>query len=173
MQIEKLTDADYNGKGVTGMADTPGLSALEMQQKIDELSRSVIGPKVNEVIDAVNRAYVVTGGSDGIWTYRQWSDGTVECWGTVSADATAVSVADGGVYCTGKTDFAAQTYPVEFGSVPVCTATLNAAGAWLRVTEPGTAAQTPGFQMVRSTVGNAGTAAMQMYAVGRLQTASA
>ena len=56
MSIEKLTDADYNVKGVTGLADTPGLSTLEMQQKLDELSRSVVGPKVNEVIDALNTA---------------------------------------------------------------------------------------------------------------------
>ena len=168
MSIEKLTDADYNGKGVTGLADTPGLSTLEMQQKLDELSRSVVGPKVNEVIDALNTAYVVATGTEGIWTYRTWSDDTMECWGTVSAAVAAAATADGGVYCTGQTDFAAQADPAKYGAAPACMPLLNAAGAWLRVAEPGTTEQSPSFQLVRSTAGAAGTADVQLYVIGRL-----
>lgn len=167
MSIEKLTDADYNGKGVTGLADEPGLSTLEMQQKIDELSRSVVGPKVNEVIDALNRAYVTESGTDGIWTYRIWSDHTIECWGMISAELAAADRADGGVYCTGNTDFAAQTYPMRFASVPVCVPLPNIPGAWLRVAEAGTDTASPAFQVVRSTVGAAGTAAVQLYVTGQ------
>ena len=33
MSIEKLTDADYNGKGVTGLADTPDILCLRAQGK--------------------------------------------------------------------------------------------------------------------------------------------
>lgn len=55
MAIEKLTDASFVGKGVTGMADMQKLSASAMQQKLDELARDVLAPKLNEVIDALNR----------------------------------------------------------------------------------------------------------------------
>lgn len=31
-----------------------------------------------------NTPMVVEQGTSGIWTYRKWSDGTAECWGTYS-----------------------------------------------------------------------------------------
>lgn len=54
MAISKLMDADFTGKGVTGLADIPNLSANEMQRKFDEIGREVLAPKLNEVIHGVN-----------------------------------------------------------------------------------------------------------------------
>lgn len=54
MAFNNITKADTNNKGVTGLADTPGLSAAEMQKKFDELSTDVIIPKYNEVVDTLN-----------------------------------------------------------------------------------------------------------------------
>lgn len=53
MAFEKITDADLLGKGVIGQPDVPGLSALEMQGKIEEIVRAVVIPKVNGLIDDI------------------------------------------------------------------------------------------------------------------------
>lgn len=50
----KLEEALYANKGVTGLPDTPALSAGEMQRKFDELSKDVIIPFINEHIDKMN-----------------------------------------------------------------------------------------------------------------------
>ena len=51
MAVNKITDADLEGKGVIGQADVPGLTAAEMQAKVEEIVRSVAIPKINEIID--------------------------------------------------------------------------------------------------------------------------
>lgn len=51
MELKKITSADLEGKGVVGMADTPNLSALEMQNKVEEIVRSVVIPVINHNID--------------------------------------------------------------------------------------------------------------------------
>lgn len=51
MAVNKITDADLAGKGVQGQPDVPGLTAAEMQAKIEEIVRSVAIPKINEIID--------------------------------------------------------------------------------------------------------------------------
>ena len=56
MEIQKLVAASFTGKGVTGLPDTPNLSASEMQAKFDELSKDVLAPKINEVIDGLAAA---------------------------------------------------------------------------------------------------------------------
>lgn len=54
MAFRKITSTDLAGKGVVGLADTPGLSADEMQRKFDELSREVIIPAVNELSEQLD-----------------------------------------------------------------------------------------------------------------------
>lgn len=51
MAVNKITEADLAGKGVRGQPDVPGLTAAEMQAKIEEIVRSVAIPKINEIID--------------------------------------------------------------------------------------------------------------------------
>lgn len=51
MAVNKITDADLAGKGVQGQPDVPGLTAAEMQAKIEEIVRRVAIPKINEIID--------------------------------------------------------------------------------------------------------------------------
>lgn len=50
-ELNKITDSDLVGKGVVGQADVPGLSAAEMQNKVEEIVRSVAITKINEIID--------------------------------------------------------------------------------------------------------------------------
>lgn len=51
MAVNKITDADLTGKGVQGQPDIPGLTAAEMQAKVEEIVRNVAIPKINEIID--------------------------------------------------------------------------------------------------------------------------
>lgn len=54
MAFEKITDTSLVNKGVTGLPDVPGLTTAEMQAKFDELSRDVIIPKLNEIVEGLN-----------------------------------------------------------------------------------------------------------------------
>ena len=51
MVLKKITESDLAGKGVIGMADTPNLSAREMQEKVEEVVRSVVIPFINDNVD--------------------------------------------------------------------------------------------------------------------------
>lgn len=48
MALKKILPADLEGKGVQGQADTPGLTAAQMQAKIEEIVRSVVIPAFND-----------------------------------------------------------------------------------------------------------------------------
>lgn len=62
MAFKRIEDADLTNKGVVGQENTPNLSALEMQKKVEEIPRKVIIPIFNALIDALNKGT----GSDGI-----------------------------------------------------------------------------------------------------------
>lgn len=49
--LEKITENDLKGKGVIGQSDVPGLSAKEMQEKVEEIVRTVAIVKINEIIE--------------------------------------------------------------------------------------------------------------------------
>lgn len=50
MPFTKITDDDRAGKGTVGIADTPNLTAAEMQVKFDELANLTI-TKFNNHVD--------------------------------------------------------------------------------------------------------------------------
>ena len=49
MDLKELavTEAQLAGTGVIGLADTPGLSVAEMQEKFEETARKLIIPRFN------------------------------------------------------------------------------------------------------------------------------
>ena len=49
--VNKITADDLINKGVIGLPDVPGLTTIEMQKKLDEISIDVIIPRFNELID--------------------------------------------------------------------------------------------------------------------------
>lgn len=51
MAFKKIGESDLVNRGVVGMPDAPGLSAMEMQQKLEEVAREVIIPALNRLID--------------------------------------------------------------------------------------------------------------------------
>ncbi len=55
MDVKKysITQEELAGVGVLGLADSPNLSALEMQEKFEETAREVIIPKHNALVEAL------------------------------------------------------------------------------------------------------------------------
>jgi hypothetical protein len=51
-KMRKIIAEDLEGKGVVGQPDTPGLDRKEMQEKIEEISREVIIPAINDNVEA-------------------------------------------------------------------------------------------------------------------------
>ena len=54
MEYKKITENDLVGKGVVGQPDTPALSALEMQNKVEEIVRDVVIPAFNGLVGVVS-----------------------------------------------------------------------------------------------------------------------
>ena len=70
-----------------------------------------------------NIVHIVESGTDGIWSYRKWSDGTAECWGKKTVSVTT-STSWGGYYVGTIGDI---DYPTNlFISAPVLSCTLKA-----------------------------------------------
>ena len=53
MSLQKITETDLQGKGVIGQPDVPGLSTTQMQEKVEEVVRSVVIPKFNSNVDEI------------------------------------------------------------------------------------------------------------------------
>ena len=56
--LDKIEEKDLEGKGVYGQETVPGLSAQQMQEKIEEIVRQIAIPKINEIIE-----YLLTKGA--------------------------------------------------------------------------------------------------------------
>ena len=63
--IKKIHEADLEGLGVIGQPDIPGLSALEMQQKVEEVARSGIIPAYNAMVDDLQSTAEGSGAANG------------------------------------------------------------------------------------------------------------
>lgn len=88
------------------------------------------------------RTYIVECGTNGIWTYEKWSDGTLKCHGTQTVQS-SFEESWGGMYRSGI--IPAVNYPFEFETRPtetVCLHSGNSNGtggvSTLLMTEPGT-----------------------------------
>ena len=53
MELEKILDKELEGKGVIGQPDVPGLTAREMQEKVEEIVRAIAIPKINQIIEYI------------------------------------------------------------------------------------------------------------------------
>lgn len=73
---------------------------------------------------------IVEQGTDGIWTYRKYADGTSECWGSESV-STAFAVWTSPMYY-GTTYTTNPSYPTDlFITNPVLNVSMSGADYWL------------------------------------------
>jgi hypothetical protein len=114
-------------------------------------------------------AFVTEYGTSGIWTYRKWSNGVAECWGT-SAEVTAnVQTAWGGVFAASNV-IPNYNYPVAFTTLPSLQITYRATsyGAWYYVEDTGTNTRTPKVSLLRGSAMNNVKGCAHYYAIGRI-----
>lgn len=76
---------------------------------------------LNQVLPPDNVDYVVSQGTDGIWTYRKWNSGIAECWGSILVHP-SITTQYGSLYIAnlGATNFVNGLFtsrPNIFGSV--------------------------------------------------------
>lgn len=103
LKINYLTQAQYDAEVSGGTIDE---NALYLTPD---------SGAVTEVIDQ---------GSSGGWTYRKWSDGTLEMWGTAT-DTSKPNTSDAGGYRTaGVTP---SNFPIAFTSVPIVNVNIRCA----------------------------------------------
>ena len=109
-------------------------------------------------------------GTDGIWTYRKYADGTAECWGSVDTQ-TAFAAWTAPIYY-GSTYSANQTYPTNlFIEKPVLNVSMSMYGAdvWhcsISSSLP-TMSNTGRYSPLRVGSGSTGTFTTQFYAIGK------
>lgn len=96
------------------------MSSQEVQDFIDSLDVGGGGTAVDLVVEQ---------GTSGIWTYRKWSSGIAECWGTYNTGSITFS-AFGNIYAGQKV--MDLPFPFSFTSVPTITATCSLSN-WLWV----------------------------------------
>lgn len=113
--------------------------------------------------------YVIEQSASGIWTYRKWLSGIVECWGTQSYSNISVSSAWGSVYeSTGQN----LSFPSGlFTAAPdYCSITYgggNEAALSMEIDSDPSASQTQRFYFTRGSSGTIKSAKVQVHAIGR------
>ena len=80
-----------------------------------------------EILGKTNvKDYVTATGSDGIWKYRKWSSGRIECWGEKSWSSVACTTSAGGGY---RSADVTQALPSGlFTAIDSCQATMKGSG---------------------------------------------
>ena len=117
----------------------------------------------------VGADYVAEQGASGIWTYRKWDSGIVECWGALSCSNIEVSSAWGGVYeSTGRR----LAFPdgVFTAAPDYCSITYGGgseAALSIEIDSEPTASQTQRFYFTRGSSGTITNAKVQVHAIGR------
>ena len=113
---------------------------------------------------------VIESGTDGVWTYRKWSDGTAECWGQVTKSGTWRAWGSSTLYELTQTTYT-HDYPSGlFSETPVCIATFegNGTGGMIEAYGGGSKDHTVGLVIVRTSAPSVKTGfKVNIYARGK------
>ena len=111
--------------------------------------------------------FVVEQGTSGMWTYRKWHSGIMECWGIYTASI-AVDAASPGYGGYRSAEITAPAYPFAFTAQPVVSAIIcsYSQGAWINNAQNSNAAN---FKFYLSCGGSlsATSRGISIHAIGR------
>ena len=122
-------DGNVNGRYLTGTwlqtTETTDLGKAPPKVAVLDNSGWIYYRTLSELrADFGIKDYVVEQGTSGIWTYRKWSSGVAECWGSYTT--TGGSSTEGSLYWKGTS----TAYPSGlFIATPIAEATLQ--GNWI------------------------------------------
>lgn len=140
MGFKRISEAEMAGKGNLGRADTPGVSAGEMQRILDELPREVLAPALNELAGQLEAP--AAAGSLGATVPEGLPENTPqtvqgalnalrELTGAHAARADnphGVTAAQAGAYTKEETDAAISQRVVEIGAADMTQAVYDPTG---------------------------------------------
>lgn len=119
---------------------------------------------LNQIMGYVADNIIVEQGSDSIWTWRKWADGTAECWGQLTGSSGAPS-AVGGFYGKALTNISLPSS--LFIAAPRAVSNCTAWGTgyhWSMLYNISSSSFS--MAMIRSD-NNAGTYYVDVYAIGK------
>ena len=115
----------------------------------------------------IGKNTVIEQGTSGIWTYRKWSDGTAECWGSRSIGnlASSAFAAWGSLVSATIT---AVDFPITFTAEPNLFSSLQSTGGalWLTCDTPSTTSTGIGYA-IRPTATTVNGVKIKYYAIGK------
>lgn len=141
----KVIFPDYNSSGtfkivktvwnvLTGKYDEMELGDLSISlsealgiNDIQRDSKSTIEQIQNRLDDEVD--FIVESGTSGIWYYRKWNSGRLECHGNYVANI-AINTSSGSYGGYRSANITTTNFPVSFISTPTVLATAQGAGGW-------------------------------------------
>lgn len=133
MAFTRITEDDLQGKGVIGQPEVPGLSALEMQQSVEQIVREVAIPGINRLAEELEAAT----GAAGIGMERPAGmpeEVPAHVQGITAAhienreNPHGVTAAQVGAYTRQETDAAIDNKVVEIGAGDMARAVYAANG---------------------------------------------
>lgn len=136
------------------------------QQYLDKAGLTYFWNKIKTLFVSTDTPHIVSSGASNGWTYRIWSDNTMEMWGTAT-DSTASNTSDGGGYRTaGVTP---NNFPFAFADIPIVNTSLRCGSLVLTpicISNPtvSSAGKWAGYRV--STNSNTTTKAFMFYVVG-------
>lgn len=151
-----------------------------LKNRFDEMELGTLSLSLSEALGIDNGlsngpsnngiSNIIETGTYGIWTYRKWSDGTSECWGSVDT-TTSFAVWTNPIYY-GTTYVARQNFPAGlFIEAPNEFVTMYAGSfdSWVGVDNGGktTATQSGRYYPLRVGAGSTGTYTTHFYEIGR------
>lgn len=88
-----MTEAVENTNAELGKRELLSNKVNSFSEDVSEDDAKVQYPSIHCL---KNMVHIVESGTDGIWNYRKWSDGTAECWGVSAVSVTCTN--EEGVY---------------------------------------------------------------------------
>jgi hypothetical protein len=89
--------------------------------------------------------------SDSGWSYRKWSDGTAECWRTLSITATVGTATNANWYSSGELSATNLSFPFTFVSRPTTVVSVMPTGTTWAIVFPsntnGSTTKTGSYQL--------------------------
>lgn len=121
------------------------------------------------ICDAHGSARTVQEGTSGIWSYKKWSNGEVELWGTYTVSNIDCNVAIGNMYRTAV--FTPASFPFTVYSPNVVASYESTGyGAFLWATTLSTTSATPNYYLIRPTSTTIASGKINFHVRGKWKT---
>lgn len=167
----KVIFPDYNSTGTYKIVKT---TWNVLENRYEEMELGELSTTLAEAlgIDSSSgsksaAAIVLEAGTNGIWTYRKWSDGTAECWGTYITPSLALSRAYGSLYIHPSDSITGGTaYPFTFTSAPKEFHTMKNANTWVMEGAGATTTNTAQFWIIAPVARTAQIYSVNIHAIG-------